>query len=400
MRILQLCNKPPLPLLDGGCIAMHNLSMGLMDARIELKILTVATNKHPFIPEAYSEDYLKKTKIESVFINTDVSILGAMSSLLSSNSYNISRFYSKYFQEKLITILEKDQYDIVQLEGLYMTPYIKAIRENSTAQIALRAHNVEHLIWEQLARGTNNWIKKLYLKFLAKKIKSYEIKLINKVDCILPITDVDAHLFKKLGSKTLHSTIPFGINLDDYTWNPLTLNSPLKLFHLGALNWQPNKEGVEFFVNKIWPNLSMLPVQFNLAGRNIPASFRANESVNFNVYGEVQNAITFMAAHDIMVVPLKSGSGMRIKIIEAMALGKIVISTTIGAEGINFTNGTNILIADTDNQFINQVKFCIDNPDLAKRIGVNARKLVEQDFSNRKIIEKLVSFYNNILTNT
>jgi len=400
MKVLQLCNKPPLPMIDGGCIAINNISTGLLTAGIELKILTVSTHKHPFLLESYPKDFIEKTKISGIFLDTRVNIIDAFSALVTSDSYNVSRFFSCDFDKKLIELLNETEFDIVHLESLFMTPYISTIRRNSKAKIVLRSHNLEHLIWERLANTVGNKAKKIYLKHLSVKLKKYEQKTINEVDGIATISNEDTKRFFQLKCKIPMITIPFGIDLKKYAVSDISREKQNKLFHIGAMNWVPNLEAMNWFLDDIWTSLSKLDVELHLAGREMPSSIIAQANEKLKVYNDVESAIDFMSANDIMIVPLLSGSGMRVKIIEAMALGKIVITTSVGAEGILCEHQINCMIADTPEEFVSAVKFIIKNDLKANQIKSAARKLVEDHYNNQNIIQNLVGFYNTIISST
>lgn len=396
MKILQICNKPPLPKIDGGCIAIHNISEGLLKTGEELHILTASTEKHPLLPEVYSEYFKNKTLLDGAFIDTRINIIDAFSALVTSDSYNVSRFFSPDLDKKIAERLLKFNYDIVQLESLFMTPYIHTIRRNSRAKIVLRSHNLEHLIWERLAEASNNQAKKLYLKHLSARLKTYELKTINEVDGIAAISFEDTRRYQDLECKVPLTTIPFGIELKNYTPAPAS-KSYTRLFHIGAMNWAPNSEAITWFLDEIWPEMTTLPVELHLAGRSMPESYMRLEDERIKIHGEVAQATDFMNAYDVMVVPLLSGSGMRVKIIEGMALGKVVITTSIGAEGIEYTNGKNILIADTPEEFRDHVKRLVENPDSGSEIARNARLLVEEKYNNEVIIQNLVRFYESLI---
>lgn len=404
MKILQLCNKPPLPMTDGGCIAIHNIASGLLKRNttskikdeIQLDILTVSTEKHPFLIDAYPKEFIEKTKIDGVFVDTRVNIIDAFSALVTSDSYNISRFFSTDFDRKLVQRLNENQYDIVHLESLFMTPYISTIRRLSGAKIVLRSHNLEHLIWERLANTTGNTAKRMYLNHLASKLKTYEKKTINEVDGIAAISFDDTNRFQKFKCKVPLITIPFGIDLEKYNYQEKQNQTFTNLFHIGAMNWAPNKEAINWLLDEIWPELSKLNVQLHLAGRETPESLKKLSDQKLKIHGDVDNAIDFMNQYDVMIVPLLSGSGMRVKIIEAMALGKVVITTTVGAEGIDYTNGEHLLIADTPTEFVNHVRELMENNEKAVSISRNARKLIVEKYNNSNIIENLVSFYQSL----
>jgi glycosyltransferase involved in cell wall biosynthesis len=395
MKVIQICNKPPIPTVDGGCIAINNISQGLLHKNIELKILTVSTEKHPFLPEKIPADFKAKTKIEGVFLDTRVNVIDAFSALVTSDSYNISRFFSPDFNKRLIELLQEEDYDIVHLESLFMTPYIGTIRSHSTAKIILRSHNLEHLIWERLANSTGNSAKRVYLKHLASKLKKYELRTINEVDGIAAISQEDTDRFRTLNCSKPLITIPFGIDIENYKIRSSESIKKNRLFHIGAMNWEPNKEAVNWFIDSIFPKVKHLDLEVHLAGRNMPSYLTKMQDDKLFIHGEVESAQDFMNNNDIMIVPLLSGSGMRIKIIEGMAMGKAIITTSIGAEGIMITSNENIIIADSSKAFAEAIEDLIGNPEKIKSIGINARKLIEDHYSNSSIMDELISFYNN-----
>ncbi len=162
MKVRQICPKPPFPTVDGGTIAMNVITQGLIDAGIDVKVLSISTHKHPFDSYKLPEKYKDKTNAEAIFIDTSIKINQVLFHLFSKDSYNIMRFFSKEFESKLIILLKNNVFQIIQLEGLFVTPYVNTIRKYSNAKIILRAHNIEYIIWERLAKTTSNRIKSRY----------------------------------------------------------------------------------------------------------------------------------------------------------------------------------------------------------------------------------------------
>lgn len=396
MKVLQLCLKPPFPVIDGGCIAISTISSGLLSKNIDLKILTASTEKHPFDPANYSQVFLDKTRIEGIFLDTRVNIIDAFSALVTADTYNVSRFFSADFDKRVRELLEEEKFDIIHLESLFMTPYIPTIRKCSSGKIVLRSHNLEHLIWERLANSTGNKAKKIYLKHLAGRLKKYEYKIMHDVDGIAAISFEDTQRYKKLTHETPLITIPFGVELNKYPQKTSPVVNRLKLFHIGAMNWAPNEEAINWFLDEIWPKISDLPIELHLAGRAMPDYLKNQASDQIIIHGEIDSAIEFMGAYDAMIVPLLSGSGMRIKIIEGMALGKAVISTSVGAEGISYTDNENIIICDEGKDFRKKIAALVETPTECERIGRNARKLVEDSYDNDRVIQKLIDFYEKL----
>ncbi len=400
MKVLVLCNKSPFPPKEGGPIAMNTIIEGLINAGHKVKVLAINSNKYGVDVKDIPEDYRQKTQIETVYINLAVKPVDAFLNLFTGKSYHVERFISAAFEQKLIEILKTNQFDIVQLETLYISPYIETIRKYSKAKIVLRSHNIEHLIWKRVAEITKNPLKSWYLHHLSRTLKNYELGVLNLYDGIATITKKDGDYFLSHGCKIPVIAIPFGINLENFTENSGIETEFPSLFHIGAMNWMPNEEGIKWFVEKVWPLVTgeFPALKCYLAGREMPDWLTNSKIKNLEVIGEVDDAFEFIYSKAIEIVPLFSGSGIRIKIIEAMAAGRAVISTSIGAEGINIENGENILIADTPEEFFDGIKKCVTNETFCLTLGQNARQLVFRDHSNQKLIIRLEGFYQQIIS--
>ena len=399
MRIFQICNKSPYPPREGGPIAMNNITMGLIKAGHDVKVLAANTPKCFIKNEQVPNDYQNKVGFETVFIDTKIRIVKAFFNLFSNKSYHIERFISKDFDNRIIEILLSSQFDIIQLESIFVAPYIETIRKYSNAKIVLRAHNIEHLIWQRLADSCGNPIKKIYLNHLAKTLKQYELSTLKKVDGIAAITKFDADNYTLLGNCKPIVFIPVGIDPEKILSSDNIKEFP-GFFHLGSMDWMPNQEGIKWFIENVWIKLiKELPdLNFYLAGRNMPDWLKNIDIKGIIMLGEVENAIEFLRSKTVMIVPLLSGSGMRVKIIEGMACGNTIISTSIGAEGINVTDGESILIANKPEEFIEQIKKCINDPVLCRSIGIQAKMTVANEYNNNIITEKLVNFYKELLS--
>jgi glycosyltransferase involved in cell wall biosynthesis len=397
LKILFICNKSPWPAKEGGPIAMSNLIDGLITAGNKIKVLAVNSDKYYINVSDIPAIYRIKTDIEFVHIDLNIKAIPAFFNLFSRQSYHVQRFISKVFEEKLIEILIEEDFDIVQMETLFMAPYIDVIRKYSEAKILLRAHNIEHLIWKRMYLTCKNPLKKFYLHHLFTTLENYEKAVLNRFDGILPITEKDAGFFKSHCQKPVQ-TMPFGVNLENY---PLHHKQQPEnaLFHIGAMNWMPNEEGIRWFLKEVWPKVRVkFPgLKLYLAGRAMSRWLSELNEKNVMVMGEIPDACDFILSKSISIAPLFSGSGVRIKIVESMCLGKAVISTKTGAEGIEYTDGKNILLAGTAEDFVSAIARLYENPKEAVKLGKNARRLMEVNHDNRKIIEQLKVFYQEIL---
>lgn len=397
MKILQLCNKPPYPSVDGGTMAMNSITQGLLAMECELKVLTVETDKHPVLEEKVSDEYRRRTGFESVYVDLRIKALPAMVAMLCGESYHVKRFESVAFAEKLKEILKQDSFDIVHIESLFLTPYVPLIRKYAPySKVILRAHNVEHLIWKQVAQSTRHGLKRWYLKHLSLALRSYELEHVNDYDGVVCITANDADYFRKAGCRRPITHIPFGIEPEDVGHVDV---EPCSLFHIGAMDWMPNKESIAWLLEEVWPvvHREVPQAHLYLAGRKMPMQWMKTDVEGVTVVGEVPDAMYFIASKQINVVPLLSGSGIRVKIIEAMSMGKVVVTTSVGAQGIDYTDGENLLIANTPAEFAAQIKRCVEDADFCRQVGEAAAKLIHEHYDVQKLTERLMTFYNQIL---
>ncbi len=398
MRILFLTNKPPFPPCDGGTIATWSLAVSFSNFGHQIDILSISTSKHFYNSSQYPHNIPKNITIHAVFVKTKINIFNAIINLFFSRiPYSASRFVSRALTKELIQLLVKNKYDIIQVEGLYMCQYIPIIRKFSKDKIAYRSHNIEHEIWKRVAENKKYGLKKIYLKILARRIRKLENKYLNKYDYLVPITGRDSDQYKIMGNQIPVKVIPAGIFVNDFKEKSINIEYP-SVFYIGALDWLPNQEGLLWFLNMVWnyfinkyPNL-----KFYIAGRNAPKKIESVLNLKNIVYlGEIDNAHEFISSKAIMIVPLFSGSGMRVKIIEGMALGKAIVSTRIGVEGIKCTNGENILLADTPVEFVKQIEKLINNFSYFEKIINNAREFIFKNYDNQKIAKSLIDFYQN-----
>lgn len=397
MKVFLICNKSPYPPKEGGPIAMNAIIQGLLDAGHEVKVLAINTNKYNIRIDEIPEQYRNNTRIDLVYIDLSIKLVDAFFNLFSTKSYHVQRFISKSFENKLTEILTNNTFDVIQFETLYIAPYIEIIRKYSDAKIVLRAHNIEHLIWERVAAASKNPLKKLYLNHLSRTLKNYELSKLGSFDGIATITKKDGDLLKRYTSTPV-TDISFGINTDMIPEPSTDFEFP-SLFHIGSMNWIPNEEGIRWFIEHVWEKVHVKfpALKFYLAGREMPEWLLNLNKPNIVVVGEVEDAYRFISSKAIMIVPLLSGSGIRIKIIEGMVLGKAIISTKIGAEGIQCTHGEDIYLAESPDDYLHAISKCIDSPEHTGLIGKNARSLIMNKHNNRKIIDRLIHFYQEIL---
>jgi glycosyltransferase involved in cell wall biosynthesis len=391
MRILQLCPKPLFNPLDGGKIAMRASAEGIQNAGHEVVQWMISTPRHPW-PASIPSDY--PFQVFTHFTDTRVKVWSAFLNLFSKESYNLIRFRDASLLSKQINWLKENEVALIQAESIFTLTNIQELRANTNIPIYLRAHNVEFLIWKRMAEQCRNPLKRAYLNLLSKRLKRAEIAICNACNGMSVMSEIDATLFRDAGVRVPITVVGISTNL-----TPTQQSNSLEkkqIFHLGSMDWLPNKEGVDWFVRQVWPNIhaSLPDWKLVLAGKEIPSNYSTLQHLNIHVKTAPDAAI-FMQEEGIMIVPLLSGSGIRVKIIEGMALGKVIITTKIGLEGIPAQSGVNILVANEPADFLRIIKEIIAFPQLAQTISENALTFANEHFRSETLTQKLLHFYKS-----
>jgi polysaccharide biosynthesis protein PslH len=398
MKILFLTNKAPYPPKDGGSIASLAMINSFARAGHETTVLAMNTRKHHITPFEIPNEITSRTIIHLIEVPAPISVLGALKNFLfSSLPYNAERFINQNYRRNLELLLKSHEYDVIQLEGLYLIPYIPTIRKLCKSKIVYRSHNIEHEIWQRVTSHAKG-IRKIYLEILSKRLLAFEKSAINQYDLLVPITLRDEHLLNQLGNIKPSLVIPAGVDIS--TQIDAHANFEMNLFSIGALDWAPNQEGLEWFLEMCFPSiLEKFPdIRFKVAGRNAPDwLIEKLKRPRIDFMGEIEDAALFIRQNGIMIVPLLSGSGMRVKIIEGMSNSKAIVTTSVGCEGIAAENGKHIFIADDPAEFSKYVITLLVNKDFMLGTGRKAAEFVFQNYDNRELNRKLAAFYNEHL---
>jgi polysaccharide biosynthesis protein PslH len=394
LKILHISPRVPFPPTDGGAIGIYNIVTGAAKAGHEVHLLSVNTPKH--MQPDNVVPYLAFQK--NVFIDTSLSVVKALANFFKDIPYNVDRFISDKFSKVLIDMLEKNKYDIVQIEGTYVAWYVDLVKKYADCPVVVRAHNIEYVIWERLAENCKNPLKKSYLSFLAKRLKNFEAGYYQKFDGIAAITQEDVDRLKSMSVSNTKKIIPAGVNMENFKSGSIS-PKPFTVFILSSLDWLPNQEAVLWFLKNVWTSLikEIPQLELHIAGKNTPDSFYQLKGDNIVMHGFVNSSSEFMQQHDLMAVPLLSGGGMRVKIIEGMAQAKVIISSSIGAEGIHCEDGKNILIADNPEDWVKKILAYFRDRKNYQHISKNARRLIAEEYSNEKVTSDYIKFYKELI---
>lgn len=386
MKVLIISHKPPYPIIDGGCHAMDRM---LRDFLIsfpdsEIKYMSIATEKHPGKEKSAPPELVNQVEFTESKISTKINPFLAFIHLFSRKSYHISRFKSSSFKEAIYSVFRKHTFDIVLFESIFSAGYIDEIKTMTNAKLIYRAHNIEHKIWEDLSEGESNPIKKWYLKDLSKTLKTFEIRFLQKVDLIYSISTVDQQFFQEF-TQTECTYIPVSMRAQN---KEVPIGN--SLCFLGAFNWKPNKEGIMWFANHIFDELQELfpDLRLEIAGSFSEEIKALSNRKNVKLHGFVESSMDFIQNNGIFIAPLLSGSGVKMKVLEAMSLGVPCVLSSKASEGLDLP--PIIPICRNKKEFIEKLSLLLNDIELKNKIGKAGKEFIRRDFSSELVSQKIL----------
>ncbi len=280
--------------------------------------------------------------------------------------YAVSRFESVQVQEKLNTWFEEKHFDVAVCDFLDAAANFPS---RLTIPIFLFQHNVESEIWRRHAVAERNPVKKLLYQVEFKKMLSYEKSAVRKFHHIIAVSEHDWNLMSEWTDSARITVVPTGVDLQQYRPGPASGAVDRLVLFVGAMDWEPNVDAAEYFCRDIWPPIqAKVPrARFRIVGRNPVRRVQKLASSSVEVTGSVPSVVDHLRESAVVVVPLRVGGGTRLKIYEAMATGKAVVSTCVGAEGLDVHHGQDIVLADGPVAFAGAVTALLQDVELRRR---------------------------------
>ncbi|MBK8597228.1 MAG: glycosyltransferase [Holophagales bacterium] len=390
MKVLLVSPKPPWPPVDGGTFSIARMAVGLARAGHRVHVLSAATPKHPgdgSVPAGLSA--------ERVAVDTSIRPLRLLSSLAARAPYATARFASGAFSSRLEALLGEEAWDVVQLEGLGTYPSAGLIRRASRGRLVVRAHNVEHALFRERARGAGNPAEAAFLHLEARRVERLERATWRLADGIAAIGPEVAAACAAAAPVPV-ATLPVGVEVPS---RPPPIGDPTVLLHLSAMDWWPNREGLSWFLSEVWPHVRRVraAATLRLAGRGMDQFARSLPPDGLSVEGEVPDAAEFLRSGAILVVPLLSGSGVRVKIVEAMAEGRAVVATSRAVEGLGgAVHGEHLLVGDGAEGLAASILLALGDAALVARLGKAAWRFASERFSAPAVARAVTSFYHSL----
>lgn len=395
MKILFLSPTVPFPLTDGGRIRVFNL---LKQIATKNDVTLLALETQPTDAEGVAE--LQQLGVQVHLVPNaptlpPVSIGTLGTAFLRRQPITVTRYDLPAYRQKFKELLATETFDLVHYEMFHTAQFHTEARLPGV----LSQQNVDSAIWRRLCGETINPFYKFAYWTQQLAFQRYERVLSPKFEAVTCTSDIDATVFQRHCAEDVIEIIPNGVDVTHYLPD-FTSEAPAHLIYIGSMDWYPNEDAVGFFADEVLPRIqeNVPEVRFSIVGGNPSVRVqKLAEREGVVVTGRVPEIKPYFAEATVFVVPLRIGSGTRLKILEALAMGKAIVSTSVGAEGLDLKDGEEIFIADEPAAFADAVTRLLTDVQLRRRMGEKGRARVEQDYDWRSIGEKLHLLYTKIL---
>ena len=382
MHLLFLSFAFPLPANNGHRMRTWSILEALAAEGHEVTLLTFGQPREADGYDIALRKVCREIEIVPLVLESPSSTpnhLGRLVGLFFAQPYAVRRFASSEMQARIRKFLARGSFDAVLCDTVY-----SAVNLSDThVPVILNCHNVEHVILERYVALERNPVKWLYAWSEIRKLRKWEKGNCRRTAIGMACSENDRQLLSSLCPGLCAMVVPNVVDFDRYA--PREDDNPSTILFQGAMDWFPNRDAVTFFVARMLPVIkqSVPHIRFVVAGRNPPPAFVSKfagvSGIEFT--GNVPDMRTEIAKAAVCIVPLRIGSGTRLKILEAAAMAKPVVSTRIGAEGLNFADGEEIVLADEPRVFARAIVDLLADPARRWTIGLAARRRVEAQYS-------------------
>jgi glycosyltransferase involved in cell wall biosynthesis len=290
-------------------------------------------------------------------------------------------------------------FDIVQIEHSRMAPYLEAIPRKSRSKSVLMFHNFTSQQYGRVSHVEQRWDRKLRTWLHGVTMGYWEPRYAERFDRCITVSEADQDLLMKANPRLHVNVIPNGVDIEKYKPLPSPAENAPSLMFVGNMGYPPCVDAVVYFCQEIFPRIRQRigAAELWIVGRDPRPEVLQLNGNGVHVTGRVDDVVPYYQKSTVCVVPLRAGGGTRLKILEAMALGRPVVSTTIGCEGLGVVDGEHLLVADTPEQFAEKTVNLLLEKKLYERIVVNGRKLVEVEYDWDKVAENLMQVYEKMV---
>lgn len=394
-RLLFVTSRLPYPPKEGHQLRSWHL-LRAAASQHEVHLLSLRRPEDPLVPDpVLSATVASVHGVELKPVSDPRAALPMLARWIGAGRPLLSARYISSDVERLFAHLLA-KVELVHLDILAVAGLMAQVPAH--IPVVLNEHNVEHLLLSAHAQiETSSW-KRALLRLRARELAAFEAAACTRATSVLACSPIDAEHLQKLAPQTPVTVIPNGVDLERYQPRATPAPDSDTLVFVGQMSWFPNRDGIEWFLADVLPLIrpqrpATLTVIGQSGGMLPPPGLEA--AVEFTGFVDDLRPRVLDAA--VYVVPLRAGSGTRLKLLEAMAMGKAIVSTRIGAEGIALVDGEDALLADTPQEFADAVRRLLADPGLRARLGMAARRAAERDYGWDAIGQRLLAVYEEAL---
>jgi glycosyltransferase involved in cell wall biosynthesis len=391
-RILALTSRLPYPPREGHQLRSWHILRALAE-RHDVTLLSFVRDDD--LPDSTGPLRDTVTHLEAFPVPSEGSraILAAalVRGLFGSHPFVAEKYESATMRARIAELLP--QVDIVHVDMLPLA----ALVEPTRVPLVLNAHNVEHELLQRRIEIETRPLQRAFLRTQVERLKRFETSVCRRASRILACSDNDARQLATLAPGTPIAVVPNGVDTDAIHVSLEAPSRSNRMIFVGQMSWFPNRDGVEWFLAEILPRIVRVrpDARFALVGKNAGLQMPAAVADNVELLGFVDDLAPVMRDAAVYVVPLRAGSGTRLKVLEAMAFGKAIVTTHIGSEGITLEDGESALYADSADDFAAAVLRVMDDRDLAARLGGRAREHAVARYDWKAITAAMMPAYAN-----
>jgi len=398
MKIMVIAPSVPWPLFSGGHIRVFE-TLRHLSCKHDVTLVAAARDQAEVDQSEALSGTCKRIETSILSRGAEATIRRLCGGMIQGMPVIQSYYYDRKLAEKVCTLTSQEAYDIIQIEHAYMAQYLSAVSPISRAQKVLSMHNVESIRFEREIRYGSWNARRVGILWDQCFARPWEERAIGKFDGIVAVSDLERAWIHAHVANARIEVVPNGVDTKYFYPCPVKRVSPTIVF-TGVMDYPPNIDAAMWFCNEILPILQReVPnICFKIVGSKPTGKIlELGKRQGVHVTGEVADIRPYVAESLAVVVPLRSGGGTRLKILQAMAMGCPVISTGLGAEGLEVTAGETILIANDAEQFVNYVLLLMKSPEVADRLGKAGRQLVTEKYDWEICLRRLENLYERLL---
>ncbi|HET6513468.1 MAG TPA: glycosyltransferase family 4 protein [Candidatus Kapabacteria bacterium] len=394
MKVLQISPRLPYPLIDGGAVGVFKATQAAAQLGADITFVTY--------PE--TDPKITREGVERLSQFAKVHLVGrqlpsrnsTLVRTLFKGAYPVERRMMPEMFTLLRSLIAKEKFDLVHVDHAHMGKYALWLKKEYGFEYILREHNFESLIYERFAETQTNPVKKILARTHGRRLRLEETRFISEAAHVCPITHEDLKLMQGVAPNQNYTVIPAGVDIEYFKPTDTPVDEKLVLW-VGGLNWDPNRDAVEYFLHEIWPIIRAKDpsVRFEIVGDGSESVGRGVEGVQG--FGRVPDIRPWLEKAAVLVVPLRVGGGMRLKILDFFAAGKAVVTTTIGVEGNMAVDGKHLVIEDTPEVFADATLSLLTDQKRRNELALAGRELVEEYYSWEKIGRAVMTIYETMM---